>query len=544
MVSYSELFPTYPWRLYTPQKSSIRIGSRKLYVDFPYILYHFVSDILYRYRKTFLTKQQFENEWKSFLSKRGSEISFNDKLLAKVQLVTSHSFTTRPFLIVRINWNLFLKYLEQKVEVCNLMENGGRNISKIYRDIYCNYYNLIRTNYTESSYSTHLLEDFKKFLEITGESKQIRYYLESLKILIEKIKEKFKNSYPHLFFISQLEIEWYHLSDSFFQIVDIPSCYFYLRTILEHLVKFFIYLEIVKSFDDKSGLALMILYFSERCKNEKENKYYSLTHYKKLLFRKMVKLLRTINNEEEITLEILKGIPILGIKKNVIDDFCKEKGVSNKLTNLWIACSEIIHNQPPLPFYSLLEIKTFKHFLRLYVNEISSFVVQILGGNFELFKKDQLKEIKIKRGWLSKEATYILEFFETKRSEKVEEIIERTIKNNLKKENELSFDPVALFSLFYLKGVSHTKAKKMMFTKEDIDYFATRIKPLSFLIGLEERINATLLKFEESLLPQLKKLHPKFSKLSKEEQRSLIFHLLYHFLLECTHKNLLAKVYD
>jgi len=52
----------------------------------------------------------------------------------------------------------------------------------------------------------------------------------------------------------------------------------------------------------------------------------------------------------------------------------KQKELSKtfgKLAGIYSACSIIVHEQPPLPFYHLLETKFLKHLLKQYVQIIN-----------------------------------------------------------------------------------------------------------------------------------------------------------------------------
>jgi uncharacterized protein YbgA (DUF1722 family) len=71
-----------------------------------------------------------------------------------------------------------------------------------------------------------------------------------------------------------------------------------------------------------------------------------------------------IDLENVYSMMFEKQFPRLGINSQTLIDFEDKYKISIK--NYWSACSEVIHNQSLLPFFSLLEVKSFKHFLRQY----------------------------------------------------------------------------------------------------------------------------------------------------------------------------------
>jgi len=102
------------------------------------------------------------------------------------------------------------------------------------------------------------------------------------------------------------------------------------------------------------------------------------------------RITRYLESTPEIDLEKIfsmmreKQFPRLGINRQTLEEFENRYKVSIK--NYWSACSEVIHNQSPLPFFSLLEVKSFKHFLRQYSERFIS-AIKIIPSIIKVTKK-------------------------------------------------------------------------------------------------------------------------------------------------------------
>lgn len=118
---------------------------------------------------------------------------------------------------------------------------------------------------------------------------------------------------------------------------------------------------------------------------------YSLNKFENECVRKFSKISLTILHDKELNLFDLiekfkeKSVPILGVNPKVLREFSENYGLKEtNLDKIYSACSSIIHNQPPLPFFSLLEVKFFKHFLERYLQFIRLMVEKLINERIEL----------------------------------------------------------------------------------------------------------------------------------------------------------------
>jgi hypothetical protein len=47
-MSLSRIFPSYPIQVVSPRGGNVRIASRRVYVDFPYVYWNFMSEMVPR----------------------------------------------------------------------------------------------------------------------------------------------------------------------------------------------------------------------------------------------------------------------------------------------------------------------------------------------------------------------------------------------------------------------------------------------------------------------------------------------------------------
>jgi hypothetical protein len=143
------------------------------------------------------------------------------------------------------------------------------------------------------------------------------------------------------------------------------------RNALENLIKLIVYSDIARNFNTYQEM-LKVFFFYDKVAKEG---CYSIQQLKTKYVKRIIKYLEStaeINPEKMLTMMVEKQYPKLRINSQTLDEFQDTYNISIK--NYWSACSEIIHNQSPLPFFSLLEVKSFKHFLRQYSERFISLV--------------------------------------------------------------------------------------------------------------------------------------------------------------------------
>jgi hypothetical protein len=297
-----------------------------------------------------------------------------------------------------------------------------------------------------------------------------------------------------------------------------------------------------RNFNTCQGM-LQVFFFYDKVAKER---CYSIQQLKSKYVKRITSYLEStpeMNLEKIYLMMIEKQFPKLGINSQTLEEF--ENTYSVPIKNYWSACSEIIHNQSPLPFFSLLEVKSFKHFLMRYserfistVKIIPSIVKVPKGVHFEPLIKDigillstriterledekTPQEIALAKQKLSKRAKEV--FRQLLFQEEIKLILKSLIEDETLKEN--FFNPLTLVSLFHLSSPGLTRITSGEFNFEDIEYFITRIQPISSPF-IKFKFYITLRIFGEKMIPKIEEISPGFSKLDEEEKKTVIFYLL------------------
>ncbi len=542
-MNLSKIFPTYPVQIISPRGGNVKIASRRVYVDFPYVFWSFIGDLAQKINKSESPQEIFQKELEVFNSDENVRkiTTFNDIPLGSISLITT-PFTAKLLLKLKVNWNMFFQYLESKAEnLVSEVEKDSSNIRNVYNEIINNYYNLVTfvPRPEIGRFNNYTLENFKKLLRKLQEEQDIQRSLLILKLAIESIGEATESEGIKLWTL-QLESDVYGI-ESCLESMEILSCYFYLRNALEHLVKLVVYNDIVKSFNIHDEL-LQIFFFYER---NAKGKSYSIQQLKSKYEKNIVKYLRDasqIDPEKIYQMMVDKRLPKLVVNTQTLEEFQKMYSIEVPIKNYWSACSEIIHNQTPLPFFSLLEVKFFKYFLMQYVEGFIS-VIKVFAerdaqinvmkfGTTPLIDKELLEEkiakrVSIPRQKLSKNARGVLRQLIFQREEEIKAVLKSVVEDKTLK-REILFDPLILASLFYLYSPGITRITSEEFGIDDIEYFIKKIQPLTFKPkgSLEYMFFETLHIFEEKVIPKLEYISSDFSKLNEEEKKDITFYLL------------------
>jgi len=563
----SELFPTYPIQVVTPRGSKVKIATRKIYVDLPYEFWDFILEVLPKINESKNPQETFKEEKEKFYSDKRDRITFNNVYLGKL-LLHPTAWTTQLLLKLKVNWPVFLEYLEDKAQkLISEIEKKGSNIREVYNEIIDNFtrsipIESIKSNMPILRFNTDEFEKFKKLVKWLREEQAIRNYLLTLKQAVEGIAKITKLKGIELWSL-QLKSDFYAVEQCL-ENMDILSCYFYLRNALENLVKFVVYSDIAININTPHDL-LLVFFFYEKIAKNWENKIDSLRiKYREEIVLYLKNVPEAYLNKTKENYDILdkvynlmndKKLPKLNIKSSTVEEFDDEYRV--KFTNYWSACSEVLHNQSPLPFFSLLEVKAFKHFLRKYSEEFISVLEKIIpslakvsGKDPELLRKiiiasrQSLSKVKatkmstLTKQRLGKDAKDV--FNELILKEETKLIIKSLIEDKTLNK-EIFFDPLTLLSLFHLFSPSPTQIEHGKFNSEDIEYLITKIQPLSLDVKgtIKTEFNTTLKMLEEKMIPKLEEISPAFSKLKEKEKKTITFYLLAIKLPEIFKENLL-----
>lgn len=534
-MSLKELFPRYPLELVSPRGSMIRFGTRKLYVDFPWQAYYFMASMMGYSAEANLSAEEVREAWKGF--SQNNDLTFSNKPLASVYLWDA-PFTQKKSLVLRIGWELFLEYLEEKAQNFVLeVENDARNITKVYREIWENFFGVAGELNVPISFYFREREKFRKLLKRTGD-----YFY--LKVLLARFEEIMKRMEKHLMdtpsaqlYTMNIRMNIQHLH-ALIDVVSIPAAYLLLRNILENFAKLLIYRRIGESLNEPDIiLSAMFLYEYEA---DREQRIYTFKKFKKEFEKKFLRIQNTFSTDEALDIsEVVKkfkekGFPVLGMNANVLKEFSTNHDLNaSSKGKLYSACSEIIHNQPPLPFFSLLEVKFFKHFLEKYLDSLQLEVESLIGERIE---KEEVYPFQFlgDRKSLNKclQTAYLLE---TNYDEVIKEQIKNAIivlqneQSEMTESSSIWIKLLTLISLFNLISPSLRRLRDFSFIEEDIVDIVEKLQPLSFKIGIQNEIEETLRELQDMMLPELER-YSIFSSLSSEQKRKVIFYLLIYYL--------------
>jgi len=267
---FSRIFPSYPIQIVSPRGGNVKIASRRLYVDFPYVYWDFIVRVAYKISESKENPQKvFQQEMEIFNKERREITTFNNVPLGTISLVaTPH--TTKLLLKLRVNWPVFFQYLENKArELISKIEEDGSNIMKVYNEIINNYFRLVGTrivpNPQLARFNVHQLENFKELLRRLQEEQDIRNYLSNIKRAINAV-ETMKLEGIKLWTL-QLNSD-FSAVEMCLERMDILSCYFYLRNALENLVKLIVYSDIAKNFNTCQGILEVFFSYDKLYDNE------------------------------------------------------------------------------------------------------------------------------------------------------------------------------------------------------------------------------------------------------------------------------------
>ncbi len=275
-----------------------------------------------------MKKEEVRDSWNKYVLKYKNDLTFQNKPIISVYL-TSSPFSIRKFLILKVNWNPFIKYLEDKAKsLIKLVMMEGNNIMMVYQDIWFNFLKIIKE--IRSKFEPYILENtfesFKKLITITGDYPQIEETLIDLEELIDTIERSFeKYRYVQLYTIKfKMNVRNIH---NLIEELNIVAIYFVLRNLLEDFIRFFIYLDfgnrIVKNPDLVLSSMFIYDYQAPLSISLKKFRIYSLKEFKREFHKKFLRAVDEIlskNNEVisvfDITDKLINiKMRVLGIKK-------------------------------------------------------------------------------------------------------------------------------------------------------------------------------------------------------------------------------------
>jgi len=488
--------------------------------------------------KMSLATEDVRKEWVEFLKNNKDSLMYNNKPLATVSLRSTSSSQVRYFRL-DVRWNTFINYLEEEARRFLVqVEKNGENIMELYRKIWSNFFYIaMRVISPEPVYHPQALENFRKLLKRTGDYYQIKNIITNLEEMIRKLGREMEK-YPSVELYTVNLMTGAQRLHTLIDAINISAAYVVLRNILENLVKLFVYFAIGKSLGDPDIVVYgMFTYEYEAEKSDlKKLRRYSLKKFQREFVRKFQKLSPDVLSEEITLVDLLnkfkkRQMPLLGINVGVLSEFSQMYGLKDaKLDKLYSACSTIVHNQPPLPFFSLLEIKFFKLFLEKYADSFKKVIERLTGTTF------RLKDVKISplmnKEKLLKECLWVAEYLESVHDKELKEIIRNALIESQKQGKGLEgiwIKPLTLLSVFYILSPSSKQLRTFSFIEEDLENVVRLLQPLSFKIGIDYEVRSTLDVLREILLKELER-YEEFSSLGLEQKEKVIFYLLSYYL--------------
>ena len=367
-----ENYPLYPLIAKIPRKLSVRIGSRNFYVDVPFRVYQFmIMQVMKVTNGVEVTKESIKVEWMKLIQDYKDELTVNGKPIATVYL-TYQPFAGSSFLILKIYWSRLIEYLELKARevLNNLMSRGGDAAKEFYKKLWLNFFMIGgRIVVPHEEFITFQAEKVRRLLEVIGDYQELNEAVDKLIRAIDELSSLKKYVRSVEPYVASLAFHVQHLRKDV-ELVNSQQAFLHLRTILEHLVRLTVYLDA----GIKLGSPDIILFFTYVNEYETKRYTYSIANFMKELHSKYKRTLRRcgrtgdaelLNKLEEMQ------VPRLMVSSRTVEEFADVYGLSTikkELSNTYSACSWVVHNRPGLPYYSVLELKLLKLFMKRYVD--------------------------------------------------------------------------------------------------------------------------------------------------------------------------------
>lgn len=539
-MSLRALFPIYPLGLKTPAKSRIKFGTRSIYVDFPWVASRFIQSMMSEAARAELTAEYVREEWRKLVGEQKDKLTRQGRALASVSLVSS-PFSDRGFLVLKIHWNHFVDYLEDNATVLfasfvDAKSESGK-ILQVYREIWMNFFNAIGvlTGF-EPSYNPASLVDFRKLLERTGDYDYIEQLLRQLEEVVGKMEPAPRPRFSSVqHYTTNLRMNVQHIRTAF-NVVDIPACYLILRNLLERIVELFILTDIGKSVGNIDAvLWSMFLHRYESESVGRSKVKLPLESFIDQTKEKFGKILFDMQGEQldfSVLMDRLSsiGMPALWINTELLQDFSRHYQLNEAdLVRVYRACGVVIHNQSPLPFFSLLEVKFFKKFLEAYLESLAKVVQKLIGKEIPVWKpeisasseSESAKALKVARS-LARHELHV--------KNAIAKAVAELSRKDPRSLEWIWINPMTLSSLFHLISANWTDLSYPTFVEDDIERIVQQLQPHSFKLSVQNEVEKTLDRMEESLVTELEKFDVFSSLTSPDLKRKVVLYLLLLYL--------------
>jgi len=513
------LWPQYPIRFVSARGAKLKIGSRGIFVDVPHELYRFINDVYGRYGKGGIENREVKREFKKYKN-RNRNLVFKGKDIASISIVTEPFAPSKSTLRVKVNWELLLDYLENKSkQAFDKSPNLREAARSIYDEIDGNYISIRGIARDSLRITARTREDFKRFLRRTGDYSALSASLDNLLSLIRATPDR---SIPEFgFYLANIENIVQNMKDAFDGLL-LPSVYYFARSFIEELTRFIVYSRAYDSkdftlkIDDKETV-----FPPEYPFRDPNNKYRGYRDVNDLMkeYRKFFTELEGKAKNGRLDNAARLEIPCLRVCKDSINSCKKKYGLAtSKMDEFYEACSYVLHNIRPLPFYSPLETKFLMHFMRMLETDVSGVVHSLFGTHYIAQGKNEQESVSYNK------VAEIMRSLDAVHREDIREVVKQAM---VKKENDdIFFKPPILASIFAILSPSWEALKENMLTKKDVDIFVEKMSAFTFRIGLDLEYERTVRIMEDRIMGQLEGLDPRISSLSKREKGLFLLYLL------------------
>lgn len=357
-----EYYPEYPVQFQTPPGSRIRFGTRSLYVDVPWLVY-----LLYVVRWEYHEGERDEKEAlnlvemiEGYLREELGDYTGIYRIVGPIQ-----ANGIKPYMKLLIKWDRLLEYLEYKAE--SAVEGAKRAKDKKEA-----------ANIIKNVYIKDIIDNFFETLLISGPRRASRLILKHSLVKLEGEREKYKKLLAGLGEIDEV------------------------RGLVSRLEKALLALatnwkgRLAGSQPEYAEVAVSLAVASilmsaggiKRAVEDNVNVHEAYLYMRRTM-ESLMRLLRFYENLNKRNYDLSewlntlyeyfynKIINIGQMLENAVKQGLMEKKPAEELRLIYSIVSEVIHKIPPLPFYSVLEFKLFKHVLKWYVEVLEA----IAGAN-------------------------------------------------------------------------------------------------------------------------------------------------------------------
>lgn len=477
-LPFNTIFPTYNLGLRKPKKSKINIGSRRIYVDFPWWIYKNLYQIIKKYSVQGISKEILHCEFENRTNKNKKDL-LNNEPFFYISLGKGLAYDNT--ITLSVNWPKFFSYLDKEAERYAKLIIYSRNkpIHKMYTSLNANYEKILKFSVKENRWKNYEYKSYIKTLKLMSDYYKLLYLYIIMSEIFRNLALNNKFNKEFQGYIEKIESDIYSIY-SFMQVGELNT-------------------------------VVIFLFFRRLIEN-------TFT---------ILKLSPKYQNLNKSTKKMLENI-----KTKNINDFCnniKSEGIKlenpNIFGNLYSACNEVIHKEVPFYFNSVLEFKVIIKLINRYLDS----TIELIEKFFELDRSKIINNdlftalSNSKEPGLSKREKYAFKILHNNSLVRTE--IKKILTRHKKiKNNNIFFNPKIFGSILYLFSPTYNNISSGIFNIQDVYSFIfniNRIFSRDFTIEFER----TLSQFIKDLDLAFKNRIDEYSNLNlnNDEKKEVIF---------------------